>query len=149
MPNVLSSCQGGPLERDSEGGILGRNGDVEFADALALCAPYAQADGMAGAVADFSREERGVRVVLKMVSAQYGEAGVPEIHTMVRPFMPMMKSNQGSMGRSWLVLRRIWKPKAPLEFWSGSCGSASRREMKRFRAPNMLMAACDWVKVAS
>jgi hypothetical protein len=65
--------------------------------------------------------------------------------TIVRPLIPIMKSNHGSSGTSWFVFRRIWKPYAPAtEDCCSSIGAASSREMKRFRAPNMLMMkGCD------
>jgi hypothetical protein len=58
---------------------------------------------------------------------------------MVRPLIPIIESNQGSRGSSGLVLRSTWKPYVSGELRCFCAeGSASRREMNRFRAPNML-----------
>lgn len=66
--------------------------------------------------------------------------------SIVRPLMPMMKSKCGSSGVEGEVLARTWKPWAefvrwPEGVWVRDCcceGSASRREMKRFRVPKRL-----------
>lgn len=54
-------------------------------------------------------------------------------------FIPIKKSYQGSIGISRFLLRRTWKPYAErfFELWEGL--SESRREMKRFNAPNMVL----------
>lgn len=64
-----------------------------------------------------------------------GGGGVPR--TIMRPLMPTMKSNHGSIASCRLVFRRTWKPKCPCCcFWRGS--SPSRRDMKRLRALNIV-----------
>jgi hypothetical protein len=47
------------------------------------------------------------------------------------------------------VFLKIWKPYAPVtDDCCSSMGAASSREMKRFRAPNILMMrGCGWVSV--
>lgn len=74
------------------------------------------------------------------------------IHTIMRPLIPMMKSNQGSMANSAFWFRNTWKPKAPwvLEVWDGE--SESRREMKRLRALNMInrgVMVCYGIRIHS
>jgi len=61
------------------------------------------------------------------------------LHTMFLPFMPMMKSNHGSIWTSELMFRRTWNPAGLRAPALGPCGSASRREMKRLRAPKTLI----------
>lgn len=68
-----------------------------------------------------------------------------EVYTIMRPLMPIMKSNQGSMANSAFLFRSTWKPNAPwLELWDGA--SESRREMKRLRALNMVDRAVATLK---
>lgn len=61
------------------------------------------------------------------------------ILTISRPFIPMMKSNHGSSGKSLSLLRSIWNPNelSPVLFELCWTASLSRRPMKRLRAPNM------------
>ena len=57
-----------------------------------------------------------------------------------RPLMPMTKSYHGSIAMSSFLLRRTWKPTAlGLVLECRDCPSESRREMNRFRAPNIVM----------
>lgn len=62
--------------------------------------------------------------------------------TIWRPLMPTMKSNHGSIGMSSFLLRRTWNPKDPWPSVSREGESESRREMKRFSAPNIV--GSDW-----
>lgn len=62
-----------------------------------------------------------------------------DLLTMLRPLMPMMKSNQGSICTSGLLFLSTWKPAGLRALAFCACGSASRREMKRLIAPNMLI----------
>jgi hypothetical protein len=61
--------------------------------------------------------------------------------TIVRPLIPIIKSNQGSRGTSRLAFLSTWKPYAPFvaDCCSSLRGAASSRDMKRFNAPNMDM----------
>lgn len=63
VPDVLRGRDGGPLQRETQRGRGGRDGDLEGAHALAFCAPDRQGDGRAGAVADLDGEGVGVWVV--------------------------------------------------------------------------------------
>jgi hypothetical protein len=86
VPDVGDDGDGRPLQRQAERGRVGGDGDVQRAGALALsegglsapnldweidryicthlCAPEAEHDGAAGAVAHLLGEQAGVRVVL-------------------------------------------------------------------------------------
>lgn len=70
VPHVFGARQWTPLQGKSECRVLGGNRDEEFADALAFCAPHAQADGVAGTVADFGCKERRVGIVLGRTVSQ-------------------------------------------------------------------------------
>ena len=62
--------------------------------------------------------------------------------TICRPLMPTMKSYHGSSRIEVLVFRSTWKPHSLLLGLVLDWGpSASRRDMKRLRAPNMLILA--------
>lgn len=65
----------------------------------------------------------------------------PAPRTIMCPFIPIIKSNHGSNGRSGFLFRSTWKPYA----LSLLCDcvedvSASRLLIRRFRAPNMALA---------
>lgn len=65
----------------------------------------------------------------------------PTPRTIMCPFIPIIKSNHGSNGRSGFLFRSTWKPYA----LSLLCDcvedvSASRLLIRRFRAPNMVLA---------
>lgn len=67
--------------------------------------------------------------------------GQPTPRTIMCPFIPIIKSNHGSNGRSGFLFRSTWKPYA----LSLLCDcvedvSASRLLIRRFRAPNMVLA---------
>ena len=64
----------------------------------------------------------------------------------MRPLIPTMKSNHGSMPSWRFSLRRTWNPNAP---WLSLCegASPSRREMKRLRALNIVLRMCSSGKV--
>ncbi len=67
--------------------------------------------------------------------------------TIVRPLIPIIKSNHGSRGTSRLAFLSTWKPYAPLvaDCCSSLRGAASSREIKRFSAPNMdIIRGCEF-----
>jgi len=64
--------------------------------------------------------------------------------TMFLPLMPIMKSNHGSICTLVLIFRRTWNPAGLPAPALGPCGSASRRDMKRLRAPKTLIF-CIWL----
>lgn len=64
VPDVCRDREGRPLQGEADGGGVVGDGGVKLARSLAFCAPEAQGEGAACAVADFLCEEAGVWVVL-------------------------------------------------------------------------------------
>lgn len=149
MPDILRTRERRPLQRKTKRRRIRRDRNKDLADLRAFRAEDSKTDVCARAIAQFLDEEAGLWVVLYSVSARQicSSGRCVCFRTIVRPLIPMMESNHGSRGSSGFVLRRTWKPYAPatpppLCFWA--VGSASRREMNLFRAPNMFAIVVGW-----
>lgn len=108
------------------------------ANAAYLCAPDSKCNSTTSTISNLLSKQSRIRVLLFLLVHKPEEKR--SFHTIIRPLIPIIKSNQGSIPSSGDLLRSTWKPKAPwVEFWAGE--SESSRDIKRLRALNIFLAS--------